>query len=122
MMGWPDAVRRTVSEVSAGVSNPDAADNGYWFHPNRVVLGSEDCAWEWPIEQCEGQPVGTLDMWSDDPAYPFRDVAIWELRGNRLWLCWGVRDSGERPTAFSSTADNGYQLVVLEPSAEAEPE
>jgi hypothetical protein len=108
---------RIVSEVLAGDPNPDAADNGYWFHPDRVVVGSQDCAWEWPARIGPG----VIDMWSDDPAYPFQDRGIWERRGNRLWLCWGVRDGGGRPTAFDSTPENGWQLVELEPSDEPEP-
>jgi hypothetical protein len=35
---------RIVSEVNAGEPNPDAADNGYWFHSDQVVIGSHDAA------------------------------------------------------------------------------
>ena len=108
---------RSGSEISGGDPNPDAADIGYWFHADRVTIGSQDCAWEWPI-RVSGRDI---DMWSDDPAYPFRDVGIWERRGDRLWICWGVRDSGERPTALASTPSDGWQLVVLEPADEPEP-
>lgn len=112
-----DGAWRIVSEVSAGDPNPDAADNGYWFRSERVTVGSQDCAWEWAVRVGERD----IDMWSDDPEHPFRDVGIWERRGDRLWICWGVRDSGERPTAFASTPADGWQLVVLEPSDEPEP-
>jgi uncharacterized protein (TIGR03067 family) len=112
---------RIVTEVSCGDLNPDAADNGYWFHPDRVVIGSRDCAWEWPIRVDAGASPATIDMWSDDPEYPFQDRGIWELAGRRLRLCWGVRDSGTRPTGFASTPENGWQLLEMEPSQEPEP-
>jgi uncharacterized protein (TIGR03067 family) len=112
---------RIVSEVNAGEPNPDAGDNGYWFHSDRVIIGSADVAWEWPIRIVARASPPTIDMWSDDPNYPFQDRGIWELAGDRLRLCWGMRNSEVRPTAFMNTADNGWQFLELEPSDEPEP-
>jgi hypothetical protein len=60
-------------------------------------------------------------MWSDDPEHAFHDHGIWELSAGRLRLCWGVRDSGVRPSGFASTPQNGWQLLELKPSDELEP-
>jgi uncharacterized protein (TIGR03067 family) len=112
---------RIVSGVNGGEPNPDVADNSYWFHDHRVIIGSQDAAWEWQIRADPNLSPHTLDMWSNDPEYSFRDLGIWELNDGHLRLCWGVRNSGIRPTAFESTAANGWQLLVLEPSEEPEP-
>jgi uncharacterized protein (TIGR03067 family) len=112
---------RIVSEVNAGDLNPDSADNGYWFHPDRVIIGSADAAWEWPIQVDSSVSPGTINMWSEDPEHRFQDQGIWEFEAGRLRLCWGVRDSGIRPTGFVSTPNNGWQLLELEPSDESEP-
>jgi uncharacterized protein (TIGR03067 family) len=110
-----------VSEWNAGQPNRNAADNGYWFHPKHVIVGSQDWAWEWPIRVDATCSPHTIDMWSTDSTYVFNDLGIWELTGGRLRLCWGLRDSGVRPNKFASTLDNGWELLELAPWDEPEP-
>ena len=110
---------RIVSEVNGGEPNSDAADNSYWFHDDRVVIGSQDAAWEWRIRTDANSSPYTLDVWSDDPNCPFHDLGIWELKNGQLLLCWGARNSGIRPTAFESTTTNGWQFRrMVEPLVE----
>ena len=63
----------------------------------------------------------TLDLWVDETPLKSRKdtfkeppvLAIYELSGDTLRICWAPLEKRERPTEFASKAGTGHGLVVL---------
>ena len=64
----------------------------------------------------------TLDLWVDETPFgktrkdTFKEppvLAIYELSGDTLRVCWAPLEKRERPTEFASKAETGHSLVML---------
>jgi uncharacterized protein (TIGR03067 family) len=106
---------RIVTEINSGEANPDAGDNGYWFLGDRLIIGSQDAAWEWRIRIDPNVTPHTIDMWADGRDEAFQDRGIWELDGDRLRLCWGCT---EQRGAANRVRQHGRQRLAT-PGVEA---
>jgi uncharacterized protein (TIGR03067 family) len=64
----------------------------------------------------------TLDLWADESSFgksveaTLKEppvLAIYELEGDTLRVCWAPLEKRERPTEFASKPGSGHSLIVL---------
>ena len=65
----------------AGVPDPDEIGDGCWFEGDTILKGNEDAAWAHPFRLGEFHGLRTIEIWSDQPAWHYRQIAAYHIRG-----------------------------------------
>ncbi len=101
------------SVTFAGADQPEEAGDYFRFHSNTLLIGGDQAMWEY---QCHLDPTSfpkTLDIVSTHSESDYLQMAIYELDGDALRVCYAPPRSHHRPTAFVSTPANGWGILSL---------